>query len=97
MADLKPCPNPWCPDGSKTFIIWDMYRKQVICTCGVKGPHCSANASDADWDEGVADAQAITAWSTRPPMEAAAKDMYDALKLMIDEPTVDSEDGTENG
>lgn len=51
--ELKPCPNPWCAPENRRIVRWELYSRQVFCTCGVKGPL------------GKDDAEATTAWNTR--------------------------------
>lgn len=52
--ELKPCPNPWCRPENSALIRWELYQRQVICTCGVKGPL------------GQNDMEATALWNTRP-------------------------------
>lgn len=87
VSDLLPCPNPWCPTDSRRIIVWDLYRKRVICTCGVKGPK-SETMADKNQDginifnskEPQAIAEAITAWNTRPTLPDESWQLIDTAK-----------------
>ncbi len=74
-TELEPCPNPWCPANNKPLVVWDLYSKRVICTCGVKGPRSETKANTCGVDgiritefkrEEIILKEAITAWNTRP-------------------------------
>ncbi|MGB0903092.1 hypothetical protein [Halocynthiibacter sp.] len=76
--DLLPCPNPWCID-NKRLIVWDLFSKRVICTCGIKGPR-SATKADTNQDtqinnglEKTAITEAIEAWNTRADLAPVVK------------------------
>lgn len=68
MDDLKPCPNPWCE--GKRLIRWELYGKQVLCTCGVKGP--VSEGRQPRCRETDMNIQAIAAWNTRTPPKVKA-------------------------
>lgn len=73
MADLKPCPNPFCSKTGRLIIFWDLYRRHVKCMeCGIVGPGSDRlppvmHGNYGGWfDDAVdRDAQAVEAWNTR--------------------------------
>ena len=80
--ELKPCPNPWCPEVNSRIVVWDLYSKRVVCTCGVKGPRSETKANTFGVDgiritefkrEEIILKEAITAWNTRATPEPTAK------------------------
>lgn len=69
---LKECPNPWCNEKRRMARVRDIPAPtfRVICGCGVMGPMM------------LVEAEAITAWNTRP-REAALEAEVERLRVAL--------------